>query len=309
MTETTAQPKFVSGFVTILGRPNAGKSTLLNALVGLKIAIVADKPQTTRTSIQGVLMLPEAQVVFLDTPGIHKPDTTINKRMMESVRAGLDERDLLLFIVDATAPFTQADRRAMDLVKTAESPVILVLNKIDALKDKQALLPLLDSYRQLRDFAEYLPISARTGEGLDALRAAILSRLPEGPEYFPPGHITDQPERFLASELIREKILHITRQEVPHSVAVIIDRWEETGKITRILATIYVEKEGQKGIVIGAGGGILKKVGTEAREEMERLFDRKIFLELHVKVKPGWRENPAFLNALDWRTMAGTDES
>ena len=309
MTETKVQPRFVSGFVTILGRPNAGKSTLLNALVGSKVAIVADKPQTTRTSIQGVLMLPEAQVVFLDTPGIHKPDTPINKRMMESVRAGLNERDLLLFVVDLTAPFTQADRHAVDLVERPECPVILVLNKLDALKDKQAMLPLLESYRKLKDFDEYLPISAVTGEGMEELRAAILSRMPEGPEYFPPGHITDQPERFLASELIREKLLHLTRQEVPHSVAVMIDRWEETEKITRILATIYVEKDGQKGIVIGAGGGVLKQVGTESRKEMELLFDCKIFLELHVKVKPRWRENPAFLNALDWRTMAGTDES
>lgn len=304
-----AAAKFVSGFVSILGRPNAGKSTLLNALIGEKIAIVADKPQTTRTSVQGVLHLPNAQVVFIDTPGIHRGDSSINRRMMHTVRAALDSRDLLLYLADATVPFTEADRQALDLVKKSGTPAILALNKTDLLRDRAALLPLLDRYRSAHEFAEYIPISAITGEGLDALRSAVVARLPEGPAYFPPDRITDQPERFLASELIREKILLETRQEVPHSVAVLIDQWEETPRLTRIFATVHVEKPGQKGIIIGAKGAMLKRVGTLAREEMEALFDRKIFLDLHVKVQPNWRERASFLDALDWRTMAGRDET
>jgi GTP-binding protein Era len=308
MTETKAAG-FVSGFVSILGRPNVGKSTLLNALIGTKVAIVADKPQTTRTAIQGVLTLPEGQIVFLDTPGIHRARSSLNKRMMVSVRDALDQRDLLLFVADATVRFTDADREALDLVKKSGTPVLLVLNKIDRVNDKSALLPLLEKYRAAHDFAEYFPVSALKSAGLDELRPAILARLPQGPAYFPADHITDQPERFLATELIREKIILETREEVPHSVAVVVDQWEEGEKITRVLATIYVEKEGQKGILIGAKGAMLKLIGTDARLEMELLFGKKIFLELHVKARANWRENKAFLNALDWRTMAQRDES
>jgi len=299
---------FRSGFVSILGRPNAGKSTLLNALVGAKIAIVADKPQTTRASIQGVVTTERTQIVFVDTPGIHEADSPINKRMMETVRAALEERDLLLFVADSSREFVPADAQAVHLVEKTSTPVILVLNKIDLLQDKSRLLPLIDRYRELRDFAECIPMSAVRDENLDKLREAIVSRLPEGPAYFPPDHLTDQPERFLAAELVREKILLETRQEVPHSVAVLVDKWEEGDRLIRIYATIYVEKEGQKGILIGAGGSKLKRIGSLAREEMERFFGRKIYLDLHVKVQPGWREMPAFLDALDWRTMAGKDE-
>jgi GTP-binding protein Era len=308
MTDTKAAA-FASGFVSILGRPNVGKSTLLNALIGTKVAIVADKPQTTRTAIQGVLTLPEGQIVFLDTPGIHRARSSLNKRMMMSVRDALDQRDLLLFVADATERFTDADREALDLVKKSGTPVLLVLNKIDRVNDKSDLLPLLEKYRAAHDFVEYFPVSALKNAGLDELRSAILARLPQGPPYFPPDHVTDQPERFLATELIREKIILETREEVPHSVAVVVDHWEERPKITRILATIYVEKEGQKGILIGAKGAMLKMIGTKARLEMELLFNKKIFLELHVKARANWRENKAFLNALDWRTMAQTDES
>jgi GTP-binding protein Era len=308
MTETKAAG-FVSGFVSILGRPNVGKSTLLNALIGTKVAIVADKPQTTRTAIQGVLTLSEGQIVFLDTPGIHRARSSLNRRMMVSVRDALDQRDLLLFVADATIRFTDADREALDMVKKSGTPVLLVLNKIDRVNDKSDLLPLLDKYRAAHDFAEYFPVSALKSAGLDELRAAILARLPQGPAYFPADHITDQPERFLATELIREKIILETREEVPHSVAVVVDQWEEGPKITRVLATIYVEKEGQKGIIIGAKGAMLKSIGTKARVEMELLFGKKIFLELHVKARANWRENKAFLNALDWRTMAERDES
>jgi GTP-binding protein Era len=303
-----AAPGFHSGFVSILGRPNAGKSTLLNALVGSKISIVAHKPQTTRTTIQGVLTTERAQIVLADTPGIHRADSTINKRMMNTVRAALNDRDLLVFVADATQEVTARDAEAVDLLKRTKTPAILALNKIDLVKDKSGLLGQLERYRGLHDFAEYVPVSAHTGENLDKLRDLIVARLPEGPAYFPADHITDQPERFLAAELVREKILIETRQEVPHAVAVMVDKWEETPRLIRIYATVYVEKEGQKGIVIGARGAKLKRVGTLAREEMERFFAKKIFLDLRVKVQPEWREKAAFLDALDWRTMAGKDE-
>jgi GTP-binding protein Era len=299
---------FRSGFVSLVGRPNTGKSTLLNALVGQKVAIVADKPQTTRTSVQGVVTRPEAQIVFVDTPGIHKADSPLNKRMMDAVRAALEERDLLLLVVDATQAVGEEDRRAVDLVRKSGTPVVLVLNKIDLVKEKARLLPLIAQYKEIHEFADYIPVSAVKGDGLEDLRQAILARLPEGPAYFPEDYVTDQPERYLAAELIREKVLHATRKEVPHAVAVMVDKWEETPTITRIYATIRVEREGQKAIVIGTGGSMLKKIGTLARQEMERLFGVRIYLDLHVRVEPGWREKPAFLNALDWRTMAGKDD-
>jgi GTP-binding protein Era len=299
--------KFVSGFVSIVGRPNAGKSTLLNALVGSKVAIVSDKPQTTRTAVQGVLTLPEAQVVFLDTPGIHESGTLLNKRMMQTIRASLEDRDLLLLIVDASTPVTAKDEQAVSLVKRVEAPVLLVLNKIDRVNDKKELLPLIERYKSLNEFADYLPVSALRGAGLDELRQAIVGRLPEGPSYFPADYLTDQPEKFIAAEFIREKILRLTRQEVPHSIAVMVDKWEDTPTLTRIMATIYVERPGQKAIVIGAKGAMLKKVGTEAREEIEKLLDKKVFLELFVKVQEEWRQNPQFLNSLDWRSLRPDD--
>ncbi len=300
---------FKSGFVSLIGRPNAGKSTLLNALVGQKVAIVADKPQTTRTSIQGVVTTEDAQIVFVDTPGIHRADSPLNKRLMDTVRAALDERDLLLFVADAARAFSDEDRQSLDLVRhTSGTPVVLVLNKIDLVKEKAKLLPLIEEYRRLYDFAEYVPVSASRKTGLDQLRKAIVDRLPEGPSYFPPEHVTDQPERFLAAELVREKVVRLTHQEVPHSVAVIVDKWEETPKLTRIYATIRVEREGQKAIVIGTKGAMLKKIGTLAREEMERIFSTRIYLDLHVRVQEGWREKATYLNTLDWRTMTGDDE-
>ena len=303
--------KHQSGFVSLIGRPNAGKSTLLNALVGQKVAIVADKPQTTRTAIQGVLTTSGAQIVFIDTPGIHKSDSAINKRMMDAVRASLEERDVFIYVADATKEFGSDDEKALSILKRGHEmpPVILALNKTDALPSKAQILPLLEEYRKHCDFAAYLPISASTGEGLDTLRTETLKLLPEGPEYFPPDHYTDQPARFLAAELIREKILHATRQEVPHSVTVIIDKWEEQPRIIRIFATIVVERDGQKAIVIGSKGSMLKQIGTQARQEMEALFDTPVYLDLHVKVETAWREKPSFLNTVDWRTMTGSDES
>jgi len=299
------KPEHRAVFVAILGRPNAGKSTLLNALMGTKLAIVASKPQTTRTSIQGVLTLPEAQIVFLDTPGIHKSTTPLNKRMMDTVRAAADAPDVVLFVIDSLARFTEEDAQAVDLAKKAGAPVIAVLNKVDWLEEKPKLLALIERYRALHDFAAYIPISARAGQGLDELRKEIVARLPEGPAQYPADYLTDQPERFLAAEVIREKVLHHTQQEVPHAVAVMIESWEDTPKLLRIAATIYVERPGQKAILIGAGGAALKKIGTLARQELERSLGRKIFLQTLVKVRAGWRQDPAFLAAMDWRSVTG----
>jgi len=303
---SSAAPGFRSGFVSILGRPNAGKSTLLNALVGGKLAIVSEKPQTTRTSIEGVLNLDGAQIVFVDTPGIHKSDTLLNRHMMETVRSALaDGPDVLLYLADALAPFSEEDQKALDAIRNVSAPALLLLTKIDKLADKRLLLPLIEKYQGVREFAEYIPVSSIAGEGLDQVRAAILARLPEGPAYFPPEYLTSQPERFLAAEIIREKILKETRQEVPHAVAVLVDEWIEKGERLRITATIYVERAGQKAIVIGAKGAMLKKIGTIAREEMEATFSRKIFLELFVKVQKDWRESEDFLKTIDWRGMRG----
>ena len=296
-----------SGYVSILGRPNAGKSTLLNALVGTKVAIVSPKPQTTRASIQGVLNRDGAQIIFVDTPGIHESDSLINRRMMETVREALTDRDVLLYLGDATAGFNQQDAQALDVLRKVTTPVLLVLTKIDRVQDKRLLLPLIEQYKAAREFDEYIPVSSTKGEGLEGLVDAIVKRLPEGPAYFPADYVTDQPERFLAAELIREQVLRETRQEVPHAIAVLVDQWTEKPHLTRIAATIYVERPGQKAIVIGAKGATLKKIGTLARQEMERMFSRKIFLELFVKVLKNWRENPEFLRAIDWRSMTGTE--
>jgi GTPase len=304
--------EFRSGFASLIGRPNAGKSTLLNALIGEKLAIVSDKPQTTRTTIQGVVNLAGAQIVFVDTPGIHKSTTLFNKRMMETVWTALQDRDVLLYVADASIPFSSEDAEAVSVLKDLSTPVFLLANKIDRVQDKRKLLPFIEQYKSIREFDQYIPVSATTGEGLERVREAIVSRLPEGPAYFPTDHLTDQPERFLAAEMIREQILRHTRQEVPHSVAVLIDRWEESPPqngskegITKIAATIYVERDGQKAIVIGAGGAALKKIGTLARYEIEKMVGHKVFLELFVKVQKDWRENPGFLNAIDWRSMRG----
>ena len=293
-----------AGFVSILGRPNAGKSTLLNALLGQKLAIVASCPQTTRTSIQGVLTLPDAQIVFVDTPGIHKSGTLLNKRMMDTVRASA-EGDVALFLVDALAPFSAEDAQAVDQVKKISAPALAVFNKVDALKDKPRILALIERYRAMHDFAGYIPVSALKSQGLDTLLSEIITRLPQGPAMYSRDHVTDQPERYLAAEIVRERILHLAHQEVPHAVAVMIDQWEDTPRLLRIAATIYVERPGQKTILIGAGGAMLKRAGTGARLEMERIFEKKVFLQTFVKVRPRWREDPAFLSSIDWRSMAG----
>ena len=293
-----------SGFVSILGRPNAGKSTLLNALLGQKLAIVTSKPQTTRTSIQGVVTAADYQIVFKDTPGIHRSNTLLNKRMMDTVRASA-EADVVLFLIDVLEPLRSEDSEAIDLIKKLEAPAIAVLNKVDKLQDKAKLLALIEQIGTVHAFAEFIPVSAMKGTGVDTLLKEIVKRLPEGDAMYPEDYLTDQPERFLAAEILREKILHHTQQEVPHAVAVMVDTWVDTPKVLKIAATIYVEKAGQKAILIGAGGAGLKKIGTLARFEMEKTFDRKIFLQTFVKVKPNWRQDPEFLASIDWRSMMG----
>jgi GTP-binding protein Era len=293
-----------AGFVSILGRPNAGKSTLLNALLGQKVAIVAPRPQTTRNAIQGVLTLPHAQMVFVDTPGIHKSNTMLNKRMMDSVRASA-EADVVLFLVDAMARPSDEDSQAVDLIKKLTAPVIAVLNKIDRVSPKQKVLDVIARYQGMHDFAAFVPVSAKTGDGLDVLKKEIVSRLPKGPSLFPEDYLTDQPERFLAAELIREQVLRLAREEVPHAVAVMIEKWEDTPKVIRITATIYVERQGQKTIVIGAGGAMLKRIGTAARTQIEAMAGKKVFLETFVKVQANWREDSEFLKATDWRLTSG----
>jgi GTP-binding protein Era len=297
----TEQNNHRSGFVAILGRPNAGKSTLLNALLGQKLAIVASKPQTTRTAIQGVVTTPEAQIIFVDTPGIHKSTTLLNRRMMDVVRTAADAPDVVLFVVDSLAPFTEEDAHAVDLIKKIEAPAIAVFNKVDWLEEKPKLFALIERYKALHEFADYVPISAAKGDGLDVLRREIIKRLPEGPPLYPEDYLTDQPERFMAAELLREKILHFAKQEVPHAVAVQIDSWEETDGLVRIMATVFVERPGQKAILIGSGGAALKKIGTQTRQELERRLEKKVFLQTLVKVRPNWREDPGFLSTIDWR--------
>jgi GTP-binding protein Era len=297
-----------AGFVSIAGRPNAGKSTLLNALVGEKVAITAHQAQTTRTSIQGVLTTPEAQVIFMDTPGIHKSDTLFNKRMMDTVRGALHDRDLVLYVADGTKRIVEEDEHALSAL-AKEGQTLLVLNKIDKVSDKRLLLPILERYNQLFPFKEAFPIAARNGEGIDILKQAIIRYLPEGPAIFPADYLTDQPARFMAAEIIREAILDNLREEVPHATAILVDTWEEKPKLFKIAATIHVERTGQKAILIGAQGQMLKTVGTAARLELERLLERKVFLSLFVKVKPNWREDPSFLNAVDWRSMVGSEDS
>jgi len=330
---------FRSGFVSIIGRPNAGKSTLLNALLGQKLAIVTHKPQTTRTRIHGVLEIPlqkktkteaghpAAQLVLVDTPGIHKPDTQLDRRMMQEVHDALETRDAVLFIVDVTHKLPKADSTkvtgrmtlsaaeddfALQLIQKLDCPVILLLNKIDQISPAE-IMPLIAHWSALYKFAEIIPISARKGINLDLLLAKVVPFLPEGQRYFPKDQLTDQPERFLVAELIREKILLLTGEEVPYSAAVVIEKFEEPapqkGKpkpdaklpVTKIAAAIFCERTGQKAILIGKQGSMLKEIGTAARKEIESLLGTRVFLELFVKVKEDWRSKPNFIEDLDWR--------
>ncbi|TAM82808.1 MAG: GTPase Era [Acidobacteria bacterium] len=291
---------FKSGFVAVVGRPNAGKSTLVNALVGAKVSIVTPVAQTTRNRILGIVHRPDAQVVLMDTPGIHRPLSRLNDQMMAFVREALEERDLTLLIADASAPFGTGDEFAVQLVAEHAPRAILLLNKIDRVH-KPKLLPLIDRYSKLHNFEEIFLVSALKGMHLEEVLEGVVARLPDGPAYFPPDVYTDQPERFLAAEIVRERMIHNTRQELPHASAVLIESFEESETITRIHATILVERESQKPIVIGAHGSRIKQIGTEARQELEKVFPPKVFLQLFVRVEPGWRDSRPLIASLDYR--------
>jgi len=291
--------EFKSGFVAVVGRPNAGKSTLVNRLVGQKVAIVTSRPQTTRNRIQGIVNRPHAQVVLIDTPGLHRPDSALGRQMMGEVNAALDGVDVLALILDVSEDIGKGDRHAIERAARFEGTRILLLNKVDRIP-KDSLLPIIESVGKLTDFAEIIPISALTGDGVDRVLEKFIEYLPSGEPHFPADQYTDQPERFLAAELIREKAMAGTFHEVPHAVAVLVDAFEETDKLIRIRATIYVEREGQKGILIGRAGASLKKIGTDARKELEEILGMKIFLELFVKVLRDWRDNPQLVRQLDW---------
>ena len=289
-----------AGFVSFIGRPNAGKSTLLNRLVGTKLAIVSDKPQTTRNRILGVKNYPDAQVVLLDTPGIHRPLHRMNVRMVDAAVDTIREVDVLGLVVDVTEPPGKGDRFVLDLVKNATAPVFLILNKIDRIK-KSRLLPLMKQYSELGTFAEIVPISAATGDNVDRLERAIIDRLPEGEPMYPADYLTDQPERFFAAEIVREKLLQFTHDELPFSSAVVVDRFEEAAGdkgILKLYCTIVVERESQKPIVIGKQGSMIKRIGTEARQDLESILGAKVFLDLHVRVKSEWREDDNVLNEI-----------
>jgi GTP-binding protein Era len=305
---------FRSGFVAIIGRPNAGKSTLVNRLVGQKIAIVTSKPQTTRNRIQGIVTKPEGQVVFIDTPGLHEADSALGRQMMREVAAALEAIDVLLLMVDASRAEFLADDLLLEKAKRFGGKTILALNKIDRLP-KPKLLPLIDSFAKAFHFGGIVPISALKGSGCDELLQEIMKQLPEGESYFPEDQVTDQPERFLAAEIIREKAIQVMYHEVPYALAVFVEKFEETPKLLRIEALLNVERDSQKKILIGHKGETIKKIGTEARKELETILGSKIYLGLYVKVAPDWRENPQKVRELDWRhqleelTPRGDEES
>jgi len=289
-----------SGFVSFIGRPNAGKSTLLNRLIGTKVAIVSDKPQTTRNRILAVKNRPDGQIVYLDTPGIHRPLHRLNVRMVDAALETIREVDVLGLVKDASEAMGQGDRFVLDVVRKAAMPTVLVLNKIDLIA-KTRLLPIIETYHREHAFAEIVPVSAETGDGVDLLENVLLEQLPEGDPLYPEDYLTDQPERALAGEIIREKLLQHTSAELPFTTAVVIDQFEEPdreGGLLRLFATILVERESQKPIVIGRGGDMVKRIGTEARHELERLFHTKVFLDLRVKVNADWRENDRILDDL-----------
>jgi GTP-binding protein Era len=295
-----------SGFASLVGRPNSGKSTLLNRLVGEKISIVTDKPQTTRRVVKGIVTRPEGQVVFLDTPGIHKPIHRMNERMMKSVRNAMADVDLILLIVDASAAFGRGDEFTLELLNPLRAQKVVLLNKIDRIA-KNRLLPMIERYSKSGSFEEIIPISALTGENVETLLNHIFKYMPEGQMFYPPDQISDQQERAITAEIVREKLIERTEEELPYSTAVVIDRFEEDDKLYRIYATIYVERESQRSIVIGKGGQKLKEVGTTARQELESFFNRKIFLELHVKVKKRWRDDEETLRLLGVGDSSGRD--
>ncbi|BFT73375.1 MULTISPECIES: GTPase Era [Paenibacillus] len=296
-----AKKEFKSGFVAIIGRPNVGKSTLMNQIIGQKIAIMSDKPQTTRNKIHGVYTSANGQIVFLDTPGIHKPTSKLGDYMSKVAHGTLGEVDAVLFLVDVVDGIGGGDRYIIEQLKHVETPVILVLNKID-LVQPEALLAIITQYKDLYNFAEIVPVSALKGNNVTTLLEQIIKYLPEGPQYYPADQITDHPEQFVCAELVREKILHLTREEIPHSIAVQIeDMRVESNGVVHISAVIFVERDSQKGIVIGKQGSLLKEIGRQARRDIETLLGSKTFLELWVKVKKDWRNQDRVLKDLGFR--------
>ena len=288
-----------SGFVSLLGRPNAGKSTLLNRIVGQKLAIVSDKPQTTRTRIAGVKNYPDGQVVFVDTPGVHKPTHRLNVRMVDVALESMREVDVIALIVDASVKPGKGDRYMLDLLKETSQPVILVLNKVDLIA-KQKLLPLIDHYRQEHAFVEIVPVSAVDGTNVEVLEGLFLQHLPEGEPMYPPDYVTDQTERFFAAEVVREQVLQLTHDELPFSTAVVVDRFDESSSDERVdlYCTILVDRESQKPIVIGKGGAMIKQIGTAARAELEQYLEKHVYLDLHVKVRSEWRDDDRMLDEI-----------
>jgi len=286
----TNQQGYKSGFISIIGRPNVGKSTFLNRVIGQKIAIMSDKPQTTRNKVQGVLTTDDAQYIFIDTPGIHKPKHKLGDFMMKVAQNTLKEVDLILFMVNAEEGFGRGEEFILEKFQTVNTPIFLVINKIDQIHPDK-LLTIIESYKDKYEFSEIIPISALEGNNVEQLLAQIKNYIPEGPQYYPADQVTDHPERFIVSELIREKALHLTREEIPHSLAVLIDKMErkEDKDIVHIMATIIVERDSQKGIVIGKQGKMLKEIGQRARVDIENLLGTKVFLELWVKVQKDWR--------------------
>ena len=295
------QNNFHSGFVAILGRPNVGKSTFLNRVVGQKIAIMSDKAQTTRNKIQGIYTEDNAQIVFIDTPGIHKPHSQLGDFMVQSALSTLNEVDAVLFMVNATQKRGRGDDFIIERLKNVKKPIYLVINKIDQIHPDK-LLQIMDDYRNTLDYAEVFPISALEGNNCPELIESLVNTLPEGPQYYPADQITDHPERFIAGELIREKVLELTREEVPHSVAVVVDRiHREDDEKVLVQATIVVERNSQKGIIIGKGGKMLKQIGVKARKDIELMLGDKVYLELWVKVQPNWKDRQVDLQALGYK--------
>lgn len=299
LSNATSGPVHKSGYVTIIGRPNVGKSTLTNAIIGQKIAITSDKPQTTRNRILTILTEPDAQIVMLDTPGVHKPISKLGEYMARAVESTLNEVDAIIFLVDVTEKTGGGERYIIERLKKAQAPVILAINKIDLIPDPGELLPIMESYSRLFDFAAIVPISASTGSNLKDLLEEIKKLLPEGPRYYPADMVTDQPERLIAGEMIREQVLRLTHDEVPHAVAVEVSEMKTrpTGDVF-IRATIFVERETQKGIIIGKAGSLLKQVGAGARREIEALLGSRVYLDLWVKVKKDWRNKSGMLKSL-----------
>lgn len=294
--------EFKSGFISIIGRPNVGKSTFLNRVIGQKIAIMSDKPQTTRNKVQGVLTTNDAQLVFIDTPGIHKPKHKLGDFMMKVAQNTLKEVDLVLFMVNAEEGYGRGDEFIMERLRSIQTPVFLVINKIDRI-DPDQLLTVIETYKEKLDFAEVVPISALEGNNVERLLQQIKEYMPQGPQYYPADQVTDHPERFIVSELIREKALHLTREEVPHSIAVVLDKMApmEDKDVIHVMATIIVERDSQKGIIIGKRGSMLKEIGKRARVDIENLLGSKVFLELWVKVQKDWRNKMSQLRDFGFR--------